>query len=166
MLAVLALACVPGLAQAESAEFQYEPDVPSVPNKENPPSDKDSGGSNDQSEPDAETSGSDPDGGVSGGNGGSNNGGGGADTGQGNQATGGGDGKQAGGADRAAGELKDAKPIASFDGGTASSSDDGGSSPLVPILIAIAVLAAISVGAFLYRQRRQDPTSPVSPKAS
>jgi cobalamin biosynthesis Mg chelatase CobN len=33
-------------------------------------------------------------------------------------------------------------------------SDSGGSSPLVPILIAIAVLAAISVGAVLIRQRR------------
>jgi cobalamin biosynthesis Mg chelatase CobN len=35
-----------------------------------------------------------------------------------------------------------------------SSSDSGGSSPLVPILIAVAVLAAISVGAVLVRQRR------------
>lgn len=33
-------------------------------------------------------------------------------------------------------------------------SDSGGSSPLVPILIAVAVLAAISVGAVLVRQRR------------
>lgn len=32
--------------------------------------------------------------------------------------------------------------------------DSGGSSPLVPILIAVAVLAAISVGAVLVRQRR------------
>lgn len=35
-----------------------------------------------------------------------------------------------------------------------ASTDTGGSSPLVPILIAVAVLAAISVGAVLYRQRR------------
>jgi len=35
-----------------------------------------------------------------------------------------------------------------------SVSDSGGSSPLVPILIAVAVLAAISVGAVLVRQRR------------
>jgi MYXO-CTERM domain-containing protein len=35
-----------------------------------------------------------------------------------------------------------------------SSTDSGGSSPLVPILIAVAVLAAISVGAVLVRQRR------------
>ena len=44
----------------------------------------------------------------------------------------------------------------------------GGSSPLVPILIAIAVLAAISIGAVVYRQRRQGSGgtgSPVSPNA-
>jgi cobalamin biosynthesis Mg chelatase CobN len=35
-----------------------------------------------------------------------------------------------------------------------ASSNSGGSSPLVPILIAVAVLAAISVGAVLVRQRR------------
>jgi len=48
---------------------------------------------------------------------------------------------------------------------TSSTSDDG-PSPLVPILIAIALLAAISIGSYLYRQRRQDHGSPVSPKAS
>lgn len=45
--------------------------------------------------------------------------------------------------------MQDAKPLA-----TTTSADDGSSSPLVPILIAVAVLAAISVGAVLYRQRR------------
>jgi hypothetical protein len=38
----------------------------------------------------------------------------------------------------------------------------------VPILIAVAVLAAISIGAVIYRQRRQDDGgsgSTVSPKA-
>jgi len=158
------MACFPGLAQAENSEFQYEPDVPAVPNKENVPSDKDSDGSNQPSNPDADASGSNPEGGVGGGNGGSNTGGG-ANTGQGNQATGGGDGKAAGGDERAGGKLAGAKPIDSFDETAAPASDDG-SSPLVPILIAIAVLAAISVGAFFYRQRRQDPTSSVSPKAS
>jgi hypothetical protein len=39
----------------------------------------------------------------------------------------------------------------------ASSSDSGsGSSPVVPILIAVAVLAAISIGVVLYRQRGDD----------
>lgn len=48
-----------------------------------------------------------------------------------------------------------------------SHKSDGGSSPLAPILIAIAVLAAISLGTVLYRQRRQRSGSqPISPKAS
>jgi hypothetical protein len=48
----------------------------------------------------------------------------------------------------------------------AAGTDDGGS-PLVPILIALAVLAAISVGAVVMRRRREDtdPGSPVSPNA-
>ncbi|HEX4463247.1 MAG TPA: hypothetical protein VH042_01245 [Solirubrobacterales bacterium] len=48
------------------------------------------------------------------------------------------------------------------------SSDSGGSSPLVPILIAIAVLAAISVAVVTIRQRRQrgGPTATASPKAN
>jgi hypothetical protein len=41
--------------------------------------------------------------------------------------------------------LGEGKPVAS---------ESGGSSPLVPILIAVAVLAAISVGAVMVRQRR------------
>jgi hypothetical protein len=49
----------------------------------------------------------------------------------------------------------------------ASESGDGSSSPLVPILIAIAVLAAISIGAVLYRQRRQrsEPGASATPEA-
>lgn len=51
---------------------------------------------------------------------------------------------------------------------TSSSSDDSGSSPLVPILIAIAVLAAISVAVVMIRQRRQrgGPTGTTSPEAN
>jgi hypothetical protein len=50
----------------------------------------------------------------------------------------------------------------------ASHGDGGGSSPLVPILIAIAALAAISIGAVMLRARRQRAASgtPVSPEAS
>lgn len=51
----------------------------------------------------------------------------------------------------------------------ASHSDDGGSSPLVPILIAIAVLAAISVAVVMIRQRRGRPGGPkptASPEAN
>ncbi len=48
------------------------------------------------------------------------------------------------------------------------SAADDSSSPLVPILIAIAALAAISIGVIVIRQRRQRdaPGAPVSPKAS
>ena len=45
--------------------------------------------------------------------------------------------------------MQNAEPLA-----TTTSTNDSSSSPLVPILIAVAVLAAISVGAVLYRQRR------------
>ncbi len=46
----------------------------------------------------------------------------------------------------------------------AHTESSGGSSPVVPILIAVAVLAAISIGVVLYRQRKsgQGPDSSVS----
>jgi cobalamin biosynthesis Mg chelatase CobN len=49
-----------------------------------------------------------------------------------------------------------AKKVATTQSGKPASSSSGGSSPLVPILIAIAVLAAISIGVVLYRQRKGD----------
>jgi cobalamin biosynthesis Mg chelatase CobN len=53
-------------------------------------------------------------------------------------------------------------------GTPASHSNGGGSSPLVPILVAIAVLAAISVAVVMIRQRRQrrGPTATASPEAN
>ncbi len=56
--------------------------------------------------------------------------------------------------------MQDAKPLA-----TTTNAGDDSSSPLVPILIALAVLAAISVGAVLFRQRRGDDGR-FSPNAS
>lgn len=47
-----------------------------------------------------------------------------------------------------------------------ASSSDGGSSPLVPILIAVLALAAISVGFVMYKQRRGPSGGTASPKAS
>lgn len=49
-----------------------------------------------------------------------------------------------------------------------TSTEDDGSSPLVPILIALAVLAAISIAAVAIRRRREGPgsDSPVPPEAS
>lgn len=129
----------------------------------NIPSKKKSGGTNAPSEPEPEASKSDtPSGAVPGGSDGSGQGGG-TPSGQSNQA-GGGDGQKAkDGAKNAAGDVNAARPLEVT---PAAETDDGGSSPLVPILIAVAVLAAISIGYFLYRQRRQGPGSPVSsPKA-
>jgi hypothetical protein len=159
------MACFPGLAQADNAGIQYETDVPTVPGNEGsdiPSTPNDSGGSNapDGSGPDASTS--NTAGGA--GSGGSDDPGtgGGAHPGQPNQGSGGGDGQAPNGS-KPAGGVGEAKQI-SVAPVSETSSDD--SSPLVPILIAIAVLAAISIGAFFYRQRRQDAGSPVSPKAS
>jgi len=60
-------------------------------------------------------------------------------------------------------------PTQTASGQPASHGDDG-SSPLVPILIAIAVLAAISVAVVMIRQRRQrnsgGPTAAASPEAN
>ncbi|HEV2789998.1 MAG TPA: hypothetical protein VGV69_01700 [Solirubrobacterales bacterium] len=171
VLAVLAMACFPGLAQAEeSGEIQYETDVPTVPNNEssNNSSKQDSGNTQTDDESDPEAGGSTAPGG--GGSGGSDDPstGGGAHQGQTNQGSGGDDGQAPNGSKPAGGDVGQAKsidvaPVAD----TSAAADDGGSSPLVPILIAIAVLAAISIGAFFYRQRREDDTgSPVSSKAS
>ena len=63
-------------------------------------------------------------------------------------------------ADQGSAGLTQGQPVSN------ASSDDGGSSPLIPILIAIAALAAISIGAVVFRQKRQSPGSPISPKAS
>ncbi|HET9198012.1 MAG TPA: hypothetical protein VFN92_07155 [Solirubrobacterales bacterium] len=167
MLAVLAMACFPGLAGAEeNSGIQYEPDVPTVPNHESsniPPKNK-SGGTDAPSESEKEASSSEsPTGGGSGGTGGSGQGGG-TSSGQSNQAGGGQDQQHSNGAKNAGG-VSGAQPLATKSA-PAQSADDG-SSPLVPILIAVAVLAAISIGYFLYRQRRQGSGSAVSsPKAS
>jgi cobalamin biosynthesis Mg chelatase CobN len=160
------MACFPGLAVAEeNSGIQYETDVPAVPQDEgsNIPAKKNSGGS-DPSDESANATGSNTPGGVgSGGDGGSNAGG--TGTGQGTQGSGGGDGQRADGSQAAGGSVSKAQSLKTKSSPVNSSSDDG-SSPLVPILIAIAVLAAISIGAFYYRQRRQEPGSTVSPNAN
>lgn len=46
------------------------------------------------------------------------------------------------------------EPVAHSSAGISPSSSSGGSSPVVPILIAVVVLAAISIGVVLYRQRK------------
>jgi hypothetical protein len=55
-------------------------------------------------------------------------------------------------------QVETAKPVSSGTG------DDGGSSPVVPILIVLALLAAVSAGIVIMRQRRE-PDSSATPKA-
>jgi cobalamin biosynthesis Mg chelatase CobN len=167
-LAVLAMALFPGLAQAEesNAGIQYESEVPTVPVHESSkvPAGKHSGGSNTHSGSGGEATGSNAPGGGTGGNDNSGTGGG-AHSGQTSQASPGGNGNGGGGAKNAGGNVGESQKVVNA-GQPLNGSSESSSSPLVPILIAIAVLAAISIGAFYYRQRRQHPDSTVSPKAS
>jgi cobalamin biosynthesis Mg chelatase CobN len=161
------MACFPGLAVAEeSSGAQYDVDpVPAVPGDENDgPSKKNSGGS-DPSDESAEANGSNTPGGAGSGGDGSDDGGSGSGSGQSTQGSGGGDAQRADGSKAAGGDIAKAQSLETKGSPVSSSSDDG-SSPLVPILIAVAVLAAISIGAFYYRQRRQGPGSTVSPNAN
>lgn len=165
VLAVLAFACSPALAHAEEASGPvYEPEVPTVPQEQGS-----GGGGHHNGSTGGGSGGSPAEISNSPGQGGENPGatGGGSHRGQGSQGPEGGGGNSGGGSEGApqgkAGlsESRQLKP-----GENASSTEAESSSPLVPILIAIAVLAAISIGAFYYRQRRQGAGSSVSPKAS
>lgn len=137
-----------------------------MPSKESsPPAHKHSGGSKGGTGEGGEASKSGAPGGG-GGNGGSK--GGGTKSGQPSPGQNGEGGQNRGGGGHADQGVQKAKPISTL-GEPAGHTEEGSSSPLVPILIAIAVLAAISIGAFYYRQRRQgpdSPESPASPKAS
>jgi cobalamin biosynthesis Mg chelatase CobN len=177
VLALLLVAALPALAQAEdSSGVQYEtehfesgakkpkngaqPETGSEPSahaSKNPGGHQETMPSEGGSEETKEGSG-----GAAPGNG---NGGGGGGEGNGKPA------KEAGSANPAGNEasISAEKPVSTQTGQPASHSSGGGSSPLVPILIAVAVLAAISIGAVIYRQRRQGnggSGSPVSPNAS
>jgi cobalamin biosynthesis Mg chelatase CobN len=160
VLALLASACLfPAVAQAETV---YDPEPTTIPGETKPkhpkPKDNSSGGA------EAGASGSESTAAPAGSGGGSSGGDGssvgtsastdtGKDTGQGNRGNGVAKG------DSAAKPREGISPAA-----TVETSDDG-SSPLVPILIAVAVLAAISIGAVVARRRRGLGGS-VSPKAS
>lgn len=160
VLVVLAFACFPVLAQAEEATGPvYEPEVPTVPSEESPGGSHHGGSGGGGS---AGISGT-PGGGGSGTGGGQ---GGGSHTGQGNQGAGTESAKPGDGSGGAGAGGIDGNQEVKLGENTASATADDSSSPLVPILIAIVVLAAISIGAYYYRQRRQGAGSPVSPKAS
>jgi cobalamin biosynthesis Mg chelatase CobN len=186
MLALLALALFPVLAHAEtSAGATYTPEVPSVETKETTPkthtekspathhkssnnaqaegSVAGNGGSESSVGPEeeAESEESQKSSGVAG-NGGNSN------PPRGGSGEGGGSPK-AGGTANSADGISGAKAVANKNPGANVSEGSGGSSPVVPILIAVVVLAAISIGVVLYRQRKsgQGPDPRVSsPNAS
>jgi cobalamin biosynthesis Mg chelatase CobN len=172
VIALLALACLPSLALAgDSSEIEYQNAVPNPYGENNPTHHQ-----HHHSPPVAhssETGGTAPGGSGSGSSrGGSSGGGSTSSNGGGSPArTGNGGGTGQGSPGSGAG----GKESPSVQGGNhageapaSQSGEGGGSSPLVPILIAIAVLAAISVGAVMYRQRRQrdvGSSRSVSPEA-
>jgi len=154
VLVLLASACVPVLAQAEtcdSSTIQYG-ECGAIPHSglKKPQHPKSRGGEQSRSTPDKPAPGAgeaeapdsegEPEGkhaGPSGGSGGSG-------------------GNKPGGGGRATIGLADEQAVGG--GGAPKVHDlaqsDGGSSPVVPILVAVAVLAALSFGAVIYRQRR------------
>jgi len=154
-IVLLAFACFPVAVQAETV---YDPEPTTIPGGAKP------------SPPTATISSPDGSGSASNGKSGGNSAkkGSSADTGSGQGKPGNGSkGKQnqtAQGSDQGDVDLSGAAALtAGSDGG-----DGGSSSPVVPILIAIAVLAAISMGAVAMRHRRQrsgGPGAQVSPKA-
>jgi cobalamin biosynthesis Mg chelatase CobN len=156
VLALLAFGCFPVLAHADSSGLQYQDAPPTV-----------TGGTvNDGNDPSAGSSGS------SGSSGGGAEGGSAADgssKGSSGAAKNGGNGSDKGSQGKdLEGSVGGGQPLGSEAAPAASGEDDGGSSPLVPILIAILVLAAVSIGAVMYRRRRgstPEPGSPVSPEA-
>jgi cobalamin biosynthesis Mg chelatase CobN len=168
VLALLSLACLPILAQADSSEVQYNPAVPTATHG--------SGGSPSGGSA-AHKSNASGDNSTSGGsaNSGSSNGGS-SKEGE-SKATTGGSANSGNGGNGGSGQPSPAKSP-SHEGQTAakppgkqvaSKEDEGdSSSPLVPILIAVAILAAISVGVVAMRQRRKRGGSGtrVSPEAS
>lgn len=161
VLALLAFACLPVAASADSSGAEYGNETPSAyGNHQSTPTVV--GGGDDGGKAQASN--------EAGGAGGSGSGGssdGDAGTGAGNGADGGkaGNGstnpQHANGGKDAAGKLalQEAAPL-----GGQTSEEDGGSSPVVPILIALALLAAVSAGIVIMRQRRQ-PDSHAAPKA-
>lgn len=160
---LLAFACFPVAAQADSAGNQYQDRLPSPFGKSsegNPSSGSNDGGSESASQS------SNPEEKGSGGDKGDGDGKGGTAAGGGTASGGGGGSGQPGGSGGKAG-LSDSSSVGGANFNSASADD--GSSPLVPILIGVAVLAALSGGALWMLSRRQHPPSAppgVSPDAT
>lgn len=166
VFALLAFACVPTVALAETV-YKTEPtnlpenggNTPTIPHN-NPGGDESSPGAGASESP-----------GDDGGSGQSNDDSSGSDNASGgvNPSSPGGGGDAQGRAGNGApnGEKQPGlQDLDELNTATPTSAEDDSSSPLVPILIAVAVLAAISVGAVMARQRRgRDAGSPIAPKA-
>lgn len=163
VLALLALGCLPVLAHADSSGIEYSDAPPTATGKNTIPT---------QTEPSAHSS--KKNGGAAvpgnqGSNGGGGSGGGSSKSHAGSDVEAGKGANQQGsqGKTAANGGSKHASQTAHA-GAEPASQESGGSSPLVPILIAIAILAAISIGAVVIRQRRRRGSgsgTPVSPEA-
>lgn len=163
-LALVAFCCVPVLAQADSSGIQYQDAPPTVPGKTATSGNNGSATSSKDGDGGSATGSGAADGGSSAGGSSSKSGGAGGageDRAQGSPGSRSDEGKGSGAGSAESGAPPQATP-------QPVSSEDDGSSPLVPILIAIAVLAAISIAVVVMRQRRQRDSagSPVSPEAS
>jgi len=166
VLALLAFALFPVAASADSSGYEYENAVPTPYGGTHKEPTVVGGGGGEDDEAHASNKGGGTGGGTGPGSDGGSSGGGDAGT-TGGQASGedkGGNGstnpQHAGNGKDAAGQKASLKAVPSPN----AESDDGGSSPVVPILIVLALLAAISVGVVVWQRRRGD-TPPITPKA-
>jgi len=161
VLALLAFACLPVAANADSSGAEYGTETPSAyGSHESTPTVV--GGGDDGGK--AHASNEAGSGGGSG-SGGSSDGD--AGTGAGGGAGGVGDGKGSTNPQHlngGKGAVGEADTLEAVPASSQTSEDDGGSSPVVPILIVLALLAAVSAGIVIMRQRRQ-PDSSAAPKA-
>src|SRR6476646_557814 len=167
VLAVLAFALLPAAANADSAGYEYENAVPTpTGGAHKAPTVVGGGGEEDKAEA------SDKGGGSTGGTG-PGSGGGSTGDGHGSTPAGQGSGEHTGGNGSTSPQHQnDAKDAGGQAGkltavpADSQGSDGGGSSPVVPILIVVALLAAISVGVVYWQRRRGgDADSPITPKA-
>jgi cobalamin biosynthesis Mg chelatase CobN len=166
VLALLAFAFFPVAASADSAGYEYENAVPtptgshhSTPTVVGGNEDDKAHASNESGGTPTGGSGSDSSGGSSAGKDGST----GSGNGAGEDKSGNGSTTsqhQNGGKDAAKNKVASIEEVPS----PSAESDDGSSSPVVPILIILAVLAAVSVGVVVWQRRRSD-TPPITPKA-
>lgn len=177
LLALLAFAVFPVGAFADSAGSQYEDSIPSPygGNKKAPkheaPAKTSSANSNGGASAPSSSSGSDGPGSSGSGSSATANPSSGSNKSV--AATGGNGGSGQGSQGNGQGKGNNAQPATpktpsqqASPGKQQPADDGGGSSPLIPILVAVAALAAISLGIVYYRQRRQRSGQQVSPKAS